>query len=206
MPRRLRSHLLEPTRKQRDASLRDRCEPSVDQLWHRSGCCCWATSGLHATRRRDLASMGRLTLNVRPAVFRPVRTRSHRPADPGQDRRIKRKGMWIGGPVPLGYEVRDRQLVIEPTEAETVRHIFRRYSELGSVRLLKDEPDRAGIRSKVRIAKNGKRSGGESYSRITIAPADWQGKSCRVLFSNPRESFGTRRAPDCVPGSSRRSP
>ena len=45
------------------------------------------------------------------------------------------------------------------------RHIVRRYSELGSVRLLKDDLDRAGIRSKVRIAKNGKRSGCESFSR-----------------------------------------
>jgi hypothetical protein len=77
----------------------------------------------------------------------------------------KRKGMWMGGLVPLGYEVRDRQLVINPSEAETVRQIFQRYCELGSVRLLKEELDRNGVRSKLRIAENGVRSGGESFSR-----------------------------------------
>jgi site-specific DNA recombinase len=44
-----------------------------------------------------------------------------------------------GGLVPLGYEVRDRQLSVVQSEAATVRHIFQRYRELGSVRLLKDE-------------------------------------------------------------------
>jgi site-specific DNA recombinase len=109
-------------------------------------------------------SMGRLTLNVLLSFAQFEReVTGERIRD--KIAASKRKGMWIGGLVPLGYEVRDRQLVIEPTEAETVRHIFRRYSELGSVRLLKDELDQAGIRSKVRIAKNGKRSGGESFSR-----------------------------------------
>ena len=56
-------------------------------------------------------------------------------------------------------------MVIESSEAKTVRHIFRRYCELGSVRLLKEELDQRGFRSKVRVAKNGKRSGGESFSR-----------------------------------------
>jgi hypothetical protein len=69
------------------------------------------------------------------------------------------------GLVPLGYEVRDRQLVINPAEAETVRQIFQRYCELGSVRLLKNELDQRGIRSKLRGAKNGARSGGQSFSR-----------------------------------------
>jgi site-specific DNA recombinase len=57
----------------------------------------------------------------------------------------KRKGMWMGGLVPLGYEVRDRQLMINLSEAETVRQIFQRYCELGSVRLLKEELDRVGF-------------------------------------------------------------
>ncbi len=109
-------------------------------------------------------SMGRLTLNVLLSFAQFEReVTGERIRD--KIAASKRKGMWIGGLVPLGYEVRDRRLVIEPTEAETVRHIFRRYCELGSVRLLKDELDQAGIRSKVRIAKNGKRSGGESFSR-----------------------------------------
>jgi len=44
--------------------------------------------------------------------------------------------MWMGGPLPLGYDRRDRKLVINAAEAETVRHIFRTYLEVGSVRLL----------------------------------------------------------------------
>ena len=49
----------------------------------------------------------------------------------------KKKGMWMGGVPPLGYGVQDRKLVIVDSEAEIVRSIFRRYAELGSVRLLK---------------------------------------------------------------------
>src|SRR5690348_2879198 len=48
----------------------------------------------------------------------------------------KRRGMWMGGPLPLGYDVHDRKLVVNEAEAETVRHIFRSYCELGNVRLL----------------------------------------------------------------------
>ena len=44
----------------------------------------------------------------------------------------KRKGIWMGGLVPLGYEVRERQLVINDAEATTVRHIFTRYCELAA--------------------------------------------------------------------------
>jgi site-specific DNA recombinase len=47
--------------------------------------------------------------------------------------------MWMGGVPPLGYRVHDRKLVIIDSEAEIVRFIFRRYTELGSVRFLKDE-------------------------------------------------------------------
>jgi hypothetical protein len=70
-----------------------------------------------------------------------------------------------GGLVPLGYEVRDRQLTVVESEASTVRHIFQRYCELGSVRLLKEDLDRDGLRSKLRIASNGSRSGEKSFSR-----------------------------------------
>ena len=51
----------------------------------------------------------------------------------------KAKGMWMGGTVPLGYDVHERKLVVNPAEAETVRLIFRRYAELGSVALLRTE-------------------------------------------------------------------
>ena len=77
----------------------------------------------------------------------------------------KRKGMWMGGLVPLGYDVHERHLVVNPAEAATVREIFRCYLELGSVRLLKAELDRRGLRSKLRVASNGVRSGGHSFYR-----------------------------------------
>ena len=64
----------------------------------------------------------------------------------------KCKGMWMGGFVPLGYDVCDRRIVIEEREAETVRHVFRRYQELGCVRLLKEDLDRRGVVSKRRIS------------------------------------------------------
>jgi site-specific DNA recombinase len=67
--------------------------------------------------------------------------------------------------VPLGYEVCDRQLVINEAEATTVRHIFTRYCEFGSVRLLKEELDRLGVRSKIRVSKAGVESGGRAFSR-----------------------------------------
>jgi hypothetical protein len=56
--------------------------------------------------------------------------------------------MWMGGVVPLGYQVKDRKLVVQEREAETVRLIYSRYAELGSVRLLAAELDRKGIRGK----------------------------------------------------------
>jgi len=109
-------------------------------------------------------SMGRLTLNVLLSFAQFEReVTGERIRD--KIAASKRKGMWVGGLAPLGYEARDRKLEILPSEAKKVRHIFQRYSELGSVRLLKDELDGGGVRSKVRVSKNGKRSGGESFSR-----------------------------------------
>src|SRR4029077_3017964 len=59
----------------------------------------------------------------------------------------------------------DRKLIVVPEEAEAVRRIFLRYPELGSVRRLKQELDKAGIRSKQRIHGNGTHSGGQPFSR-----------------------------------------
>jgi hypothetical protein len=81
----------------------------------------------------------------------------------------------MGGLVPLGYDVIDRRLAVNQAEAETVRGIFRCYLELGSVRLLMEELNRRGIRSKVRIVKNGKRSGGNAFFRGALY----------ALLSNP---------------------
>jgi len=66
---------------------------------------------------------------------------------------------------PLGYRAQDGKLIIVESEAETVRFIFRRYAELGSVRLLKDELDAGGIRSKLRASASGRLRGGKPFAR-----------------------------------------
>src|SRR3954451_339499 len=94
-------------------------------------------------------SMGRLTLNVLLSFAQFEReVTSERIRD--KVAASKRKGMWMGGPVPIGYRLDNRKLLIEQNEAETVRLIFRRYVEVGSVGVLADELAAAGIRTKVR--------------------------------------------------------
>ena len=94
-------------------------------------------------------SMGRLTLNVLLSFAQFEReVTSERIRD--KVAASKRKGMWMGGPVPLGYRLENRKLLIDENEVETVRLIFRRYLELGSVGALADELAVADIRTKVR--------------------------------------------------------
>src|ERR1700730_5563216 len=77
----------------------------------------------------------------------------------------RKKGMWMGGVPPLGYGVQDHKLVMIAGEADTVRLIFRRYAELGSVRLLQAELEARGIRSKSWTSVSGRLVGGKSFSR-----------------------------------------
>ena len=85
-------------------------------------------------------SMGRLTLNMLLSFAQFEReVTGERIRD--KIAASKKKGMWMGGLPSLGYDVDDRKLVVNEAEAETVRHIYRRYAELGSVRALKDELD-----------------------------------------------------------------
>ena len=96
----------------------------------------WAEEPLR-DRGKPTSSMGRLTLTVLLS-FAQFRARGHGRA-PSATRSPPRKknGMWMSGVPP--YRAQDRKLVIIDSEAEIVRSIFRRYAELGSVRLLKDE-------------------------------------------------------------------
>lgn len=110
------------------------------------------------------SSMGRLTLNVLLSFAQFEReVTGERIRD--KIAASKRKGMWMGGNLPLGYDLKDRRLLINPEEAERVREIFRLYLKLGCVKKLKDHLDAQRIRSKVRISKSGNRSGGVSFSR-----------------------------------------
>ena len=109
-------------------------------------------------------SMGRLTLNVLLSFAQFEREiAGERIRD--KIKASRQKGIWMGGTVPLGYDVRDRALVINEVEADKVRRIFQRYVELRSVRKLRDELEERGIRSHARITPNGRNIGGNTISR-----------------------------------------
>jgi site-specific DNA recombinase len=109
-------------------------------------------------------SMGRLTLNVLLSFAQFEReVTGERIRD--KIAASKKKGLWMGGQPALGYDVKDRKLVVNAAEAETARAIFRRYLELGSVRELKAALDAEGVVSKRRLAADGSPYGGNSFSR-----------------------------------------
>ena len=109
-------------------------------------------------------SMGRLMLNVLLSFAQFEReVTGERIRD--KVAASKKKGLWMGGPVPLGYRLEDRKLVIDEAEAATVRHMFHRYLELGSGRRLVAELDASGIRSKPRLNRHGRRTGDQPISR-----------------------------------------
>src|SRR2546425_10385930 len=81
----------------------------------------------------------------------------------------KRKGIWVGGPIPLGYRRVDKKLVVAPEEAETVRRIFRRYLELGAMGAVVEELDRSGIRTKANGLADGRVRGGIRFGVGSLA-------------------------------------
>ena len=112
-------------------------------------------------------SMGRLTLNVLLSFAQFEReVTGERIRD--KIALSKAKGMWMGGTLPLGYDVKDRKLVVNEAEAETVRHIFQRYLELKSVHALRDELNAAGYRSKIRVTAAGRQLGGVEFNRGSL--------------------------------------
>jgi site-specific DNA recombinase len=113
-------------------------------------------------------SMGRLTLNVLLSFAQFEReVTSERIRD--KIAASKRKGLWVGGMVPLGYESRERRLVVNEAEAERVRSIFQRYLELGSIGPLLADLRRSGIVTKVRRLANGRTIGGIPFTRGPLA-------------------------------------
>ena len=104
-------------------------------------------------------SMGRLTLNVLLSFAQFEReVTGERIRD--KIAASKKKGMWMGGNVPLGYRVENRRLLVEPGEAEAVRTMFRRYLELRSVPELATELRRSGFRTRKRELADGRIRGG----------------------------------------------
>lgn len=113
-------------------------------------------------------SMGRLTLNVLLSFAQFEReVTSERIRD--KVAASKKKGIWMGGPVPLGYRLGDRKLVIDEHEAEIVRSIFRRYSELRSVTRLVEELAQQNVRTKLRQYSNGRTAGGVHFQRGSLS-------------------------------------
>ncbi len=109
-------------------------------------------------------SMGRLTLNVLLSFAQFEReVTGERIRD--KIAASKQRGMWMGGNPPLGYDVRDRKLVVNEAEAEQVRQIYTRYLALRSVRLLQEDLSDAGITSKRRIGCGGREWGGQAFGR-----------------------------------------
>jgi site-specific DNA recombinase len=114
------------------------------------------------------SSMGRLTLNVllsfaqfeREVIGERVRDKIAA---------SKRRGLWVGGPIPLGYATVNKKLVIVPEEAEIVRTMFRLYLECGSVGALAEELARRNVVSKVRTFTSGRVKGGGPYSVGALA-------------------------------------
>jgi len=109
-------------------------------------------------------SMGRLTLNVLLSFAQFEReVTGERIRD--KIAASKKKGMWMGGFVPLGYDVRDRKLMVNPDEAETVRRIFRRYAETGDIDLIKRELDAEALTTKARTGRATSRWGQRPFTR-----------------------------------------
>jgi len=113
-------------------------------------------------------SMGRLTLNVLLSFAQFEReVTSERIRD--KIAASKRKGIWVGGMVPLGYKVKNRKVVTIKSEAEIVRVIFKRYLELGSLNLLMQDLRQRKVLTKVRRLSSGRAVGGNALTRGPLA-------------------------------------
>ncbi|WP_136163489.1 recombinase family protein [Sphingomonas flavalba] len=112
-------------------------------------------------------SMGRLTLNVLLSFAQFEReVTGERIRD--KIAASKKKGLWMGGPVPLGYDVEDRKLVVNEAEADLVRYIMQRYVALRSVAELVEELARDGYRTKIQQRTSGPHKGGCAFRRGTL--------------------------------------
>ena len=113
-------------------------------------------------------SMGRLTLNVLLSFAQFEReVTGERIRD--KIAASKKKGLWVGGVVPLGYEVKDRKLIVNEEEAATVRLIFSRYLDLGSLSALQRDLREQGIVTRKRTLSSGRAIGGRALTNGPLA-------------------------------------
>lgn len=113
-------------------------------------------------------SLGRLTLNVLLSFAQFEREIS---SERIRDKLAasKRKGLWVGGAIALGYKTEKQKVLVEEREAEKVRMIFKKYLELGSVRLLMAHLVRRGVYTRTRKLKTGKLHGGYPFTTSGLA-------------------------------------
>jgi site-specific DNA recombinase len=112
-------------------------------------------------------SMGRLTLNVLLSFAQFEReVTSERIRD--KISASKRKGLWVGGPLPLGYAMKDGKIAVVEDEAERVRLIYRRYLELGGVNALVRDLKDKDFRTKIRLRVTGATHGGIPFGRGSL--------------------------------------
>jgi DNA invertase Pin-like site-specific DNA recombinase len=117
------------------------------------------------------SSMGRLTLNVLLSFAQFEREVT---AERIRDKvaASKRRGLWMGGMLPLGYDRHPdpmrQELVVNEPEAEQVRRLFRLYDELGNLGRVEEEAAERGITSKLRVTRTGQRAGGLRLTRGQI--------------------------------------
>src|SRR5947209_1921259 len=139
------------------------------------------------------SSMGRLTLNVLLSFAQFEReVTGERIRD--KIAASKKKGLWVGGVVPLGYRVEDKKLVVEESEAEIVKLIFRNYLELGSLPTLQRDLRERGIRTRPRVLSSGRQIGGVP---LTIGPLSYIRRNRVYLgeINHQQESYrGEHRA------------
>ncbi len=119
-------------------------------------------------------SMGRLTLNMLLSFAQFEREVT---AERIRDKfaASKKKGLWMGANVPIGYDPDGRSLKINESHAGLVRAIFRLYQDFGNIRLVKEECDARGFRTRIRQLSSGERTGGVKFSRSNI----------QYILSNP---------------------
>ena len=134
-------------------------------------------------------SMGRLTLNMLLSFGQFEREIA---AERIRDKiaASRRKGLWTGGPVPLGYDLQDRKLVINESEAQTVRLIFERHQEVKTLTALEEDLGKLGLRTKRRPCKDGRIMGDIPFRTGTL----------RALLANPIYLGKVRQGGKTYPG------
>ena len=95
--------------------------------------------------------------------------RGHRRTHPRQDRCFEEEGLWVGGVAPLGYEVKDRRLIVVEDEAATVRLIFSRYLDLESLSALQRDLRERGIVTRMRTPSSGRAIGERALTNGPLA-------------------------------------